>query len=109
VLTGSVKGLDVTSRLIESGPFDLPSRWSKGQRGVSTARIPSSTITGRNTANVLPHLVWLLRQARGWYGPIRSTPDPHRGINLIKCVTHSVHKRKKGLALGTVTQLDKIW
>jgi hypothetical protein len=30
----SVKGLDVTSRLIESGPFDLPSRWSKGQRGV---------------------------------------------------------------------------
>ena len=34
VLTGSVKGLDVTSRLIESCPFHLPSRWSKGQRGV---------------------------------------------------------------------------
>jgi hypothetical protein len=39
----------VTSRLIESGPFDLPSRWSKGQRCVSTTRVPSFTITGSNT------------------------------------------------------------
>jgi len=34
VFTGSVKGRGVTSRLIESRPCDLPSRWSKVQRGV---------------------------------------------------------------------------
>ena len=34
VLRGSANGLDMTSRLIEPGPFDLPSRWSKGQRSV---------------------------------------------------------------------------
>jgi hypothetical protein len=36
MLTEKVKGLDVTSRLIESGLFDLPSRRGKGKgkRGV---------------------------------------------------------------------------
>jgi hypothetical protein len=31
----------------------------------------------QNTANVSPHLVFLLRQTRGLCGPIRSTPYPH--------------------------------
>jgi hypothetical protein len=38
----------------------------------------------QHTANVLPHLVWLLRQARGCCGPIRSTPDPHRALYTIR-------------------------
>jgi hypothetical protein len=64
--------------------FDLRLLITSSKRCVSTTRIPSSTITGRNTRQTSPHLVWLLRQARGCCWPIRSTPDPHRDAWWLK-------------------------
>ena len=89
VLTGSVKGRNVTSRLIESGPFDLPSRQSKNQRGVFQPPDPVLHHHGsQHTATVSPHLVCLLRQVRGCCGPIRSIKDPH-GAHVLYSTKHT--------------------
>ena len=70
VLTWSGKGIDVTSRLIASGPFDPPFRWICVFQPPGS-RPPASWVTtqGKRFASC--------RQARGWCVPIRSTKDPH--------------------------------
>jgi hypothetical protein len=84
IINSKAQILKMYSRSAKGGEKGDPNRNSwlakmGPKRCVSTTRIPSSTITGRNTRQTLsPHLVWLLQQARGCCGLIRSTPDLHR-------------------------------
>jgi hypothetical protein len=45
----------------------------------------------QHTANVSTHLVFLLRQARGCCGPIRSSRDPHGAGQYMLTPTDAVH------------------